>query len=132
MPPHSSVPQMHISSNGRIRSVSVILALQATPNAQVTVGSPAHAVAIMQHPTPSVMINSSSNHTSRTSLYIPPSHPLWLHKYTRRTRQHAMWSTHSCTPTDPDRGQSTSTCSFCTSPYTSPMAVFVHHPAPGQ
>ena len=34
--------------------VSAVSTLQATPNAHITVGSPSHAVAVMQHPTPSV------------------------------------------------------------------------------
>ena len=66
MPPPSSVPQMRISSNGGMRPVPVVSALQATPNAQVTVGSPPHAVAVMQHPTPSV-----TNGVGRAAMNMP-------------------------------------------------------------
>ena len=38
-----------------MRPVPAVSALKATPTAQVPTGSPPHAVAIMQHPTPSVM-----------------------------------------------------------------------------
>jgi enhancer of polycomb-like protein len=52
MPPPSSVPQMRTSLNGGMHSVPIVSALQATLNAQVTVP---HAVAVMQHPMPSMM-----------------------------------------------------------------------------
>ena len=52
MPPPTSVPQMRISSNGGMRPVPAVSALQATSTTQVPAGSPPHAVAVMHHPTP--------------------------------------------------------------------------------
>ena len=63
MPPPTSVPQMRISSNGGMRPVPAVSALQATPTAQVPAGSP---VAVMHHPTPSV-----TNGAGRAAINMP-------------------------------------------------------------
>lgn len=66
MPPPTSVPQMRISSNGGMRPVPAVSTLQVTPAAQVSAGSPPHAVAVMQHPTPSV-----TNGAGRAAINMP-------------------------------------------------------------